>query len=69
MQPSTRTFIELVRLGIGHRGNVTSNQIDWLEIYGLATQQGLLTVVDGIERLPNNHRPPQVNVHFSDLLL
>ncbi len=60
MQPSKETFLELVRLGIGHRGNVTSNQIDWQEIYELAIQQGLLgVVIDGIERLPNNQRPPQ----------
>jgi hypothetical protein len=42
MQPSAGTFLELVRLGIGHRGNITSNQIDWQEIYVLAIQQGLL---------------------------
>lgn len=60
MQPSAETFLELVRLGIGHRGNISSNQIDWQEIYDLATQQGLLAVViDGIERLPNNLRPQQ----------
>lgn len=60
MQPSKETFLELVRLGISHRGNITSNQIDWQKIYNLATQQGLLgVVIDGVERLPNNQRPPQ----------
>ena len=60
MQPSAGTFLELVRLGIGHRGSITSNQINWQEIYNLATQQGLLAVViDGIELLPNNQRPRQ----------
>ena len=60
MQPSTGILLELVRLGIGHRGNITSNQIDWQKIYDLAIQQGLLgVVIDGIERLPNNQRPPQ----------
>ena len=60
MQPSAGTFLELVRLGIGHRGNITSNQIDWQKIYVLAIQQGLLgVVIDGIERLPSDKRPPQ----------
>lgn len=60
MQPSEKTFLELVRLGIGHRANVTSNQISWQEIYNLATEHGLLAVViDGIERLPNEKRPRQ----------
>lgn len=60
MQSSRETFLELVRLGVGHRGKITSNQINWQEIYDLATQQGLLgVVIDGIERLPNNQRPPQ----------
>ena len=64
MQPFKGTFLELVRLGIGHRGSITSNQIDWKEIYHLAIRQGLLAVViDGIERLPNSLRPQQ------DLLL
>ena len=60
MQPSADNFLELVRLGIGHRGNITSNQFDWQEIYELAIQQGLLgVVIDGIERLPNILRPKQ----------
>lgn len=60
MQSSKETFLDLVRLGIGHRGNITSNQIDWQKIYDLATQQGLLgVVIDSIERLQNNQRPPQ----------
>lgn len=60
MQPSKETFLDLVRLAIGHRGNITSNQIDWQEIYELAIQQELLVVViDGIERLSNILRPKQ----------
>ena len=48
MQPSIEIFLELVRLGIGHRANITFNRLDWQEIYELATQQGLLgVVVDG----------------------
>lgn len=53
-------FLELVRIGIGHCGNITSNQIVWQKIYDLATQQGLLgVVIDGIEWLPNEKRPRQ----------
>lgn len=60
MQPSAGTFLELVRLGIGHRRNLSSNQIDWQKIYGLATHQELLgVVIDGIERLQCDKRPPQ----------
>lgn len=60
MQPSTGILLELVRLGIGHRGNITSNQIDWQKTYDLAIQQGLLgVVIDGIERLPSHLRPQQ----------
>ncbi len=60
MQSSKEIFLELVRLGIGHRGNITSNQIDWQKIYNLAIEHGLLAIViDGIELLPNNLRPQQ----------
>lgn len=60
MQPSKETFLDLVCLGIGHRRNLSSNQIDWQKIYGLATHQELLgVVIDGIERLQCDIRPPQ----------
>ena len=46
--------------GIGHRRIFSSNQIDWQKIYDLATHQELLgVVIDGIERLPSDKRPPQ----------
>lgn len=60
MQSSKETFLELVCLGIGHRRNLSSNQIDWRKIYDLATHQELLgVVIDGIERLPSDKRPSQ----------
>ena len=60
MLQSKETFLELVCLGIGHRRIFSSNQIDWQKIYDLATHQGLLgVVIDGIERLPSDKRPPQ----------
>lgn len=60
MQLSKDIFFEIVRLGIGHYGTIPSGYIDWKEIYALATQHGLLAVViDGIEQLPTEMRPPQ----------
>lgn len=56
------TFLQLVRLGIGHRmDGPVSKQIDWGEIQALADKQGLAAIVlDGIERLPERQRPPKV---------
>lgn len=60
MQPSTGTFLELVRLGIGHHIDVLPQKWDWHSIQTLAEKQGLYAVVlDGIERLPDEKRPPQ----------
>ena len=61
MQPDKdNCFLTLLRLGIGHRGDKTSNQIDWQKVYELAIQQGLLGIVlDGIECLPYEKRPRQ----------
>lgn len=57
-------FIQLVRLGIGHCVDAPINVFDWNYIKSLAEQHGLSAiVVDGIERLPENQRPPK------DLLL
>lgn len=57
-------FLQLVRLGIG-TGNVLSlrfpDPIDWVAVKDLAEQQGLSAVVlDGIEKLPEQQRPPKV---------
>ena len=53
-------FLTLVRLGIGHKGGRLSGKVDWNAIRTHAEQQGLYAVVlDGIERLPENRRPPQ----------
>ena len=54
-------FLSLVRLGIGNGSGVyISAKPDWDEIDALATQQGLSAViVDGIEKLPAEKRPPQ----------
>lgn len=53
-------FIQLVRLGIGHSG-VDVDNIDWVSIKVHAEKQGLSAVVlDGIEKLPEQQRPPKV---------
>ena len=53
-------FILLVRLGIGHFSNVIPDNIDWPSINTLAYKHGLSAVVlDGIDCLPGNKRPPK----------
>lgn len=60
MQSCKEMFLELVCAGIGRYCTVPSGSVDWNEIYDLAIKQGLLAVVvDGIERFPNEKRPPQ----------
>lgn len=54
-------FLSLVRLGIGNasRAQVSENN-NWEEIEALGARQGLSAViVDGIEKLPMEKRPPQ----------
>lgn len=53
-------FLQLVRLGIGHEAKFQAEALDWLNIKDLAERHGLYAVVlDGIEKLPSNVRPPQ----------
>jgi len=64
VQSSNKAFLSLVRLGLGHRAEVLSDPVSWDEVQALAERQGLAAVlVDGIEQLPDNQRPPK------DLLL
>ncbi len=54
------SFLILVRMGIGHQVCTMPEDVDWKAIQLLAFQHGLSAVViDGIERLPAFHRPPQ----------
>lgn len=54
-------FFTLVRLGIGNASGSLPESIDWQELKDLAEQQGLSAVVlDGIEMLPEQQRPPKV---------
>ena len=58
------SFLNLIRLGVGHSVSFLPDTIDWLSIEDFANKHGLLAVmIDGIERLPERHRPPK------DLLL
>lgn len=64
MQSLYKTFLSLVCLGIGHRAEALSDPVNWSEVQALAERQGLAAIlVDGIEQLPDNQRPPK------DLLL
>lgn len=54
------TFINLVRLGIGHSELFRSQNVEWKSIEALAERQGLSAViVDGVERMPERMRPPK----------
>lgn len=53
-------FLALTRLGIGHSSQGITCDSNWSEIQALAVQHGLSAVVlDGIERVPDNCRPPK----------
>ncbi len=58
------SFLQLVRLGIGSEtvsGFKFQDSSDWEGIKALAEKQGLSAVVlDGIEQLPDQQRPPKV---------
>lgn len=54
------TFLNIVRLGIGHQVFNPPSDFKWSTIKNLAERQGLsAVVVDGIEQLPENQRPPK----------
>lgn len=62
MNKTTEVFLQLVRLGLGTKKNhYFIDSVNWTEIAALAEKQGLTAIVlDGIESLPDNKRPPQV---------
>lgn len=54
------SFLSLVRLGIGRHIDGIPKELDWQSIQTLAEKQGLYAVVlDGLERLLDEKRPPQ----------
>lgn len=53
-----KQFIQLVRLGIGHRADSIIKKNDWTNINAVAERQGLSAIiVDGIEKLSEEQRP------------
>ena len=53
-------FFSLIRLGIGHGSNRFLERIDWNALEDLAARQGLSAIlVDGVEKLPLEQRPPK----------
>lgn len=54
------SFLSLIRLGIEHQSCAFSEALDWSSIKAFADKQGLTAIVlDGIECLPEELRPPQ----------
>lgn len=54
------TFLSIVRLGIGHHAGAQTQNVDWNAIETLAAEQGLsAVVVDGVDKLPLDKRPPK----------
>lgn len=54
-------FLSLVRYGIGHSPYALPKIANWVSIQDLANKQGLSAIViDGIERVPDRLRPPQM---------
>ena len=63
MNNSKDTFLQIVRLGIGHDSGNIAGVFDWSDIQALAVRQGLSAIaLDGVERLPENQRPPKVDL-------
>ena len=53
-------FVQLVRLGIEHRAERITDEIEWNIVEALAERQGLSAiVVDAVDSLPTTNRPPQ----------
>ena len=55
------TFLALIRLGIGHTSNAfIQNNPRWSDLEVIAANQGLLGIlIDGVEKLPDEKRPPK----------
>ena len=57
-------LFQLVRLGIANSAQMRiPDEVDWNALKALADEQGLSAVlVDGVERLPENKRPPKETI-------
>ncbi len=55
------SFLSIIRLGIGLETYFSVKSVDWNAIEALALEHGLSAIlVDGIERLPEDQRPPKM---------
>lgn len=53
-------FLSLIRLGLGRYTLGITENPNWIRVHEIAAKQGLLAiVVDGIDKLPTEKRPPQ----------
>lgn len=60
MQSSKKSFLQLIRQGIGHHAYLLSCEIDWSSVKTLAALQGLSAIIiDGIDSMPPAQRPPK----------
>lgn len=60
-QTEQSSFLAIIRSGIGQPVVSLPEKYDWNAIEALAKRHGLLGVlVDGIQKLPQNYRPPQL---------
>ena len=56
----TKAFLQVVKIGIGHKSEPIPVNIEWKTIEDIAFRQGLSAiVVDGVEHLPESQRPPK----------
>lgn len=60
MNQNYEALLAFTRNGIGHSASFPQGQIDWELVQDLASSQGVSALVlDGIEILPDNKRPPK----------
>lgn len=61
MTNSQSAFLKLIRLGIGKDETEIPISVDWDGVEALVERHGLLgVIVDGVQKLPENQRPPQL---------
>ena len=61
MVKAEEALLKLTGFGLGHYDILEIGDVDWPAIKALADKQGLTAIIlDGIERLPEDERPPQL---------
>lgn len=57
------TFFNILRQAIKHQSFRIDENVNWQAIYDMAIRQGLAAIIlDGIEQLPEDKRPPQMKL-------